>query len=101
MSDYIAFILIGAGSTWGRSPDKEEAITEALNQLRGWDQYFDVYDVDTRVNIIDATGFDEVIWDDDGFYGVPKGGHTENYQKIDCPVERITRRSPAKKKKRA
>ena len=100
MTEYIAFILIGAGSTWGRSKDKEEAITEALNQLRGWDQYYDVYDKDVRVNIMDATGYDEVSWDDDGMYGKREGGDGK-YENISRPIERITRRSPPKKRKTA
>jgi hypothetical protein len=100
MTEYIAFVLIGAGSTWGRSKDKEEAITEALNQLRGWDQYYDVYDKDVRVNIMDATGYDEVSWDDNGMYGTREGGDGK-YENIDRPIERITRRAPPKKRKTA
>ena len=97
-TEYLAFILIGAGSTWGRDTDKEKAIASALDQLRGWDQYFDVYDREVRVNVIDVTGFDDLIWDYEGVHGAIPGGHTDGYQKIDRPIERITRRSPPKRK---
>lgn len=99
MTDYIAFILVGAGSAWGRSSDKEEAINNALKQLRGWDKYFEVYDVDVHINVIEVSGYDDVIWDDFGIHG--KRTDASDYEKIDRPVEKVIRRTPPKKRKAA
>lgn len=97
--DYLAFILIGGGSCWGRSPDKEEAIQNAMKSLKDWDRYYEVYDVDVRINVIDVTGYAQVWWDDDGIFGQRKGEEDPQPEKITNPIERITRRTPANKKK--
>jgi hypothetical protein len=47
---------------------------------------------------MDATGYDEVSWDDNGMYGTREGGDGK-YENIDRPIERITRRTPPKKRK--
>jgi hypothetical protein len=46
MSDYLAIIYIGGGSSHGRAPDKEKAITTALKNLRDWQSLFQVSDID-------------------------------------------------------
>ena len=48
--DYLAVILIGGGSSWGRSPDKEEAIRRAIANYRDWDVYYKVANTEVIIN---------------------------------------------------
>jgi hypothetical protein len=93
--DYLAVILIGGGSSWGRSPDKEEAIRGAIRNYRDWDSIYKVSDTDVVVNIIDVKGYDQCSW---GAYpgGWLRGkneatGETEN---IDRQIESVKRHTP-------
>lgn len=92
--DYLAFILIGAGSAYGRGPDKEAAIKTAIKELRGWRQFYKVDDVDVVVNVIDVNGYDTVIWGYDGVWGVPEGNPEAPKEEVKAPIERVERHTP-------
>jgi hypothetical protein len=99
MSDYLAFINIGAGSSWGRAPDKEEAITLAIKSLRDWERYYEVHDVDVRINVVSVDDYAQVWWDNEGIFGQRKGEEDPKPEKITAPIERITRRTPPASKR--
>jgi len=69
-TDYLAIILCGGGSAWGRSPDKAEAVKGALKVYkRDWGSLFKITKGDeVKINIVDVYPHDEVSWGSDGFY---------------------------------
>ena len=93
--DYLAVILIGGGSSWGRSPDKETAIKRAITALRDWTAYYQLSNTEVTINVIDVQGFGDCSW----------GGHTEGWmhgiseatgqsEAIKRPVEQVKRQTP-------
>lgn len=99
--DYLAIIPIGGGSSWGRAPDKEAAIENAIAALRDWDVYFDVSEIDVTINVIDVQGYGSCSW------GGHPGGYvhgtneiTGNDEAIKRPVEHVMRITPKWKKRR-
>lgn len=92
MSDYLAIIYIGGGSTHGRAPDKEKAITLALKYVRDWRALFEVSNIPIIVNVIDVQGYGDVSWGVGGLEG--RNEETGAYEKIDRPVSTTTRRTP-------
>lgn len=103
--DWLAWIEIGAGSTWGRSDTKSHAIIYAVHGLKDWDKLYDVWDKEVTVHVIEVTGYGDVIWDYEGVHGVPVVATEDKYVKIERPVERVKERTkpkpPAVKQKRA
>ena len=83
--DYIAIILIGCGSCWGRDKDKETAIKTAVRVYkRDAGSIFKIKKGDqVKINIIDVYPHDEVRWDDLGIW--------LDGQKLEKPVEVVTR----------
>jgi hypothetical protein len=93
--DYLAIILIGTGSSWGRSSDKEAAIQNAIKSYRDWDCYFKVADTDVTVNVIDVQGYGDCSWGAyPGGWMYGKNEATGEQEKVDRPVEQVTRRTP-------
>jgi|KBSMisStaDraftv2_1062788.scaffolds.fasta_scaffold00048_58 hypothetical protein len=90
--DYLAVILIGGGSSWGRSPDKEEAIRRAIANYRDWDVYYKVANTEVIINVTDVQGYSTVAWNDRGMHG--KNEATGKDETIDRPIERVTRTTP-------
>ena len=84
-ADYLAIIPIGGGSSWGRSPDKDAAVQNAIRSLRDWDSLFDVSGIEITVNVVDVQGYSDCSW----------GGHPGGYMYgkneetgLDEPVKR-------------
>lgn len=93
--DYLAVILIGGGSSWGRSPDKETAIKNAIASLRDWEVYFDVSNYEATVNVIDVRGYSKCSWG--GYPGGWMHGTNEatgDDEAIKRPVEVVKRMTP-------
>jgi hypothetical protein len=99
MSDYLAIIRIGGGSSWGRASNKEKAITTALKALRDWQSLFEVSDIEVVVNVVDVEGYDVVQWHVDGFHGKKPGADT--FEKFNPPLEYTNRRTPRFKRRSA
>lgn len=97
--DYLAFILIGAGSSYGRSPRKEEAIKTAIQSLGDWRHLFKVDDVDVTINVVDVNGYDTVLWGPDGIFGVPEGQPHTKHERVVAPIEKVTRHTPKRRKR--
>jgi hypothetical protein len=92
MSDYLAYILIGGGSAWGRSESREAAISFAIKSLKDWNTYYDVSDKEVTVCVIDVSGYDEVVWEYNDVSGKKPGA--KKFEKIDRPIEREKRQTP-------
>jgi hypothetical protein len=100
-TDYLAIIPIGGGSSWGRSPDKEEAIKNAVNAFRDWGVYYDVSGIEVTINVIDVQGYGECSW------GGHPGGHihganetTGSDEAIKRPIEHVKRITPKWKRRK-
>ena len=96
--DYLAIILIGAGSSHGRGPTKEEAIKRCLVYLRDWEHLYKVDDVTVTINVIDVTGYDKIVWGVTGIVGVVEA--TGEEETIDRPFEPVEVYVPARRKRR-
>ena len=90
--DYLAIIPIGAGSSWGRSPDKEVAIKNAVTALKDWTVYYDLSGVEITINVIDVMGYGTVVWDNRGVHG--KNEMTGIDETITRPIEHVKRVTP-------
>lgn len=87
--DYLAVIFIAGGSSWGRSPKKEEAIKNAVRIYKSdWGKLFKIKRGDNVVvNVLDVFPHDQVAWDSRGFW-------TGDDEKLDRKVEIINRIVP-------
>jgi len=101
MTDYIAIITIGGGSSWGRAPVKEVAIEQAIKSLRDWETLFEVANVEVPINVVDVEGYNHCSW---GSYsgGWLRGTNeaTGEEEIIARPIEVIRRTTPNWRKRR-
>lgn len=71
--DFLAFVQIGAGGSWGRGPTEEKALEHCANSLRDWKHLIDITGKDVEVGLYDVTGYDSVamgsngVWADDTY----------------------------------
>lgn len=68
--DWIAMVLIGAGSSYARGADPDDCVKRVLRILKSdWGRVYQI-ESGTRVvvNLIEVTGHDHVSWDTRGFY---------------------------------
>lgn len=87
-TDYIATILIAGGSSYGRSPNKDEAIKAALRIYKAdWGKVFNIKKGDkVVVNVVDVFPHKEVAWDNRGFW--------VGDEPVTRKIEKIERRVP-------
>lgn len=87
-TDYIATILIGGGSSYGRSHDKEEAIKTCLRIFKAdWGKMFGIKKgAPVTVNVVDVFPHNEVAWDPRGFW--------VGDEPLTRKIEKIERRVP-------
>lgn len=69
-TDYIAVILIGCGSSHGRSTDRDKAIAGCHAYLSDWKDLFAVKGHAFTAIVLDVFGYGEVQWSHRGFRGV-------------------------------
>lgn len=70
MSDFLAVTMIGAGSSWGRSPDKETAIQNCVEYLiEDWSSLYRLEGMEKTVTVFSVEGHDRVWWDERGIHG--------------------------------
>jgi hypothetical protein len=95
--DWLAIILIGAGSSFARGPDREDTIRRVVSICASdWGGLFDLSEKPVSVNVYDVTGFEKVWWDHAGV-------HTADDPKDDAelPHEVVQRTFPKRKARRA
>ena len=64
---YIALALIGAGASWGRAPDKQEAIDKCARYIvADWSSLYDVKGKPCDINVFDIGDADSVRMGHDG-----------------------------------
>ena len=99
--DYIAIIPIGGGSSWGRSPDKETAIKNAITAYRDWQVYYEVSGTEVIVNVIDVQGYGSCSWGGyPGGYVHGRNVETGIDEAIKRPIEHVTRMTPKWKRRK-
>lgn len=83
--DYLAVILVGGASAYGRAANRERAIANAIKIYKS--DIGEILEIKRGdrvvVNVIDVTPHDEISWDATGFYA--------GQMKIDRPVEIVRR----------
>lgn len=95
--DYLAVCLIGAGSSYGRSPDKEEAIAICKRQVEtDWSSLFELDGETATINVFDVTGHPEIYWD-------ARGLHSESDPDavFEHELREVTLSVPKQRKRRA
>jgi len=91
--DWLAIILIGAGSSYARGPDREDTISRCGKiAVSDWSTLYDLAGKETTVNVVDVTGHDEVWWDSRGVWSGDK--------LIEASVEQVTVTLPKAKRRR-
>lgn len=100
-SDWLAVILIGGGSSFGRDANREKAIDLAVRHFRDWDHLFAVADREVKVNVVNVTGYSDLTWGafpSGWLHGVNNATHAD--EPINRPVEIVVRRTPKWKRRR-
>lgn len=91
--DFIAIIMVGAGSSYARGPDKADCIARVRSiVVEDWATIFDLAGKEATVNVVDVTGHDEVWWDS-------RGVHVEGQPDLALPIEQVKVTLPAKRKR--
>ena len=81
--DFIAIILVGAGSSYARGPDREDCIERVKRAaVSDWQSLFDLAGKEATVNVADVTGHDEVWWDS-------LGVHVKGDPEPALPIEQV------------
>lgn len=81
--DFLAIIMVGAGSSFARGPDRDDVVARVKRTVvSDWSSLFDLKGKEATVNLVDVTGHDEVWWDD-------RGVHVEGNPEPSLPVERV------------
>jgi hypothetical protein len=94
--DWLAIILIGAGSSYARGPDREDTIDRVVRiAASDWGGLYDLSEKEAVVNVYVVTGFDSVWWD-------TRGVHTAERPEddADLPHEVVRRTFPKAKRRR-
>jgi hypothetical protein len=96
-ADYLAVILIGCGSSWGRARDKNEAIANAIHSFRDWQSLYKVSNIEVTVNVADVRGYSDVSWGHFGFHGTNE--LTGKDEKFEPKVEQVKAFTPKWRKR--
>tara|TARA_R100000995_G_scaffold18469_1_gene7563 strand:+ start:3958 stop:4347 length:390 start_codon:yes stop_codon:yes gene_type:complete len=100
-TQYLSFVSIGGGSSWGYGDTPCEAVEQMLMALTDWTTYYDLSEVNIYSAIYDVTEYDGAwIADHRGLYGkVDDDSYTDDPLK---PVQFSRTRTPkhAAKKRR-
>ena len=95
--DYLAIILVGAGSSYARGPDKQDCIERVQRiAVADWSSLFDLAGKEATVNVFDVTGHEKVWWDSRGVHT-----HDDPAQDAELPSEQIKVTLPSKRRARA
>lgn len=74
--DFLAIVLIGAGSSYGRASTEDEAVRLATNCLvSDWSHLYNLIGAEVKVNLYEVTGNDQVWWDDCGVHADNEAEH--------------------------
>jgi hypothetical protein len=83
VADFLAIIMVGAGSSYARGPDREDCIERVKRTVvSDWQTLFDLGGKEATVNVVDVTGHDEVWWDS-------RGVHVEGQPELALPIEQV------------
>ena len=83
--DFLAIMMIGAGSSYARGPDRQDTIDRCAKiAVSDWGSLYDMSGKETTINVVDVTGYEKIWWDS-------RGVHTAEDPKDDAvlPVEQV------------
>lgn len=71
-NDYLAIVLIGAGSSWFRAPAESAALRGVARRVRAdWGRLFSLpKGQELQALLVDVGGHDNVAWDGNGIWAV-------------------------------
>jgi hypothetical protein len=100
MSDYLAVILIGSGSSYGRDPDLMTAVQLAMSSYHDWESVFVMSEHNVPVNVWNVAGYSDCHWDHRGMHAKnEKTGEVETLDfKSKCEI--VKRHFVPRKKRR-
>ena len=68
-TEYLSFVSIGGGSSWGYGDTPCEAVESMLIALKDWGSYYNLSEVNVYSMIYDVTEYDGWVADHRGLYG--------------------------------
>ena len=81
--DFLAIIMVGAGSSYARGPDRQDCIERVKRAaVSDWQTLFDLAGKEATVNVVEVTGHDSVWWDSVGV-------HVEGQPDLALPIEQV------------
>lgn len=81
--DFLAIIMIGAGSSYARGPDREDCIKRVKRiAVSDWGSIFKLKGEEATVNVVEVTGH-ESVWLDS------RGVHVEGKPDLALPIEQV------------
>lgn len=81
--DFLAIIVVGAGSSYARGPDRTDCIERVKRTVvSDWKTLFDLAGKEVTVNVVDVTGYDDLWWDS-------RGVHIEGHPDVALPIEQV------------
>lgn len=81
--DFLAIIMVGAGSSYARGPDREDCIRRVKHfAVSDWKTLFDLKGKEATVNVVEVTGHESVWWDS-------RGVHVEGKPDVALPIEQV------------
>jgi hypothetical protein len=67
--EFLAILLVGAGSSHARGPDLEDTIKRCGRiAVSDWSSLFDLGGKEAQINVYDVTGQDDLFWDERGVH---------------------------------
>jgi hypothetical protein len=82
--DYLSYVSIGGGSSWGYGETPAEAVANMLGSLKDWTMYYDLSETNVYSAIYDVADYAGFSADHRGLYGsLGDGTYT------DAPLEPI------------
>ncbi len=96
--DFLALVMIGAGSSYARGPDKDDCVKRCASIAHSdWGSLYDMDGKELTINVFDVTGYDKLWWDSRGVHIAddPKYDATlENEMaKVTLPIKKRRRRA--------
>lgn len=91
--DFIAIIMVGAGSSYARGPDRDDCIDRVKRMVvADWSSLFDLAGKEAIVNVVDVTGHERVWWDH-------RGVHVEGDPEPTLPIEQVKVTLPQRRRR--
>lgn len=82
--NYLAIALIGAGSSYGRSSDREDAIEICKHRVeQDWSSLYDLDGQPCGINVFEVPDNERVWWDHAGVHGENANRESREYERLE------------------